>query len=229
MNPTGSRGEGKMADHAVAGPAAMAAGDRYAVLGVPRTETAAGIRAAFHALADRFGPHQLGRGAERVLSGLSDAYAVLSDPERRRAHDRELSGRRELRSHRDDLDRPSAPISLLGDPASVHPSVAALQDRLARNFTGRGVSKGERAEPLLLDVACGADEAVPGVWLRIGVPIWEEAPDAYVMRERILPVRIPALVRSGTVIDVALDDLGIHNLYLHVRVHLTDQPTPPRA
>jgi curved DNA-binding protein CbpA len=73
-------------------PAPTIAPDPYSVLGVPRTATAAEIRAAYRALGARFHPdrHQgnpLEELAATRMQEINRAYESLSDPRRRAAHD----------------------------------------------------------------------------------------------------------------------------------------------
>lgn len=88
----------------------MAVKNYYVVLGVPRSETLDGIRTAYRDLAKRFHPDRVGDEGTRSFQEISEAYGVLSDPERRRAHDRELD---EERSPRIDARRP-APRNVRG-------------------------------------------------------------------------------------------------------------------
>ncbi len=64
--------------------------DYYAILGVGRDASMEEIREAYHRWARRLHPDQAGPGidAERFQL-VHEAYEVLSDPERRAAHDRE--------------------------------------------------------------------------------------------------------------------------------------------
>lgn len=66
--------------------------DPYVVLGVPRTATEQELRAAYRALVARYHPdrHQgnpLEDLASAKLAEINRAYAMLSDPARRAAHD----------------------------------------------------------------------------------------------------------------------------------------------
>jgi curved DNA-binding protein CbpA len=63
--------------------------DHYATLGVPRTATAAQIKAAFRRLARRYHPDANAQDAEgeRQFKAVARAYEVLGEPARRRAYD----------------------------------------------------------------------------------------------------------------------------------------------
>jgi molecular chaperone DnaJ len=123
-------------------------------------------------------------------------------------------------------------VSLVAEPWAVRPSFEALMERLLRNVTGLGVPKAERPESLTLEIILEPEEVARGVRVPIGVPAVARCPrcggaghvwlfpcascrqKGVVATERIVDVTIPARVRPGTVIDVPLQGLGIHNLYL---------------
>lgn len=66
--------------------------DYYAVLGVARDATADQVKKAYRLLARKFHPDvNKTPDAARRMSEVNEAYAVLSDPERRAAHDAELN------------------------------------------------------------------------------------------------------------------------------------------
>ena len=62
----------------------MAQRDYYEVLGIPRTATADDIKSAFRRLAREYHPDvNKSADAEEKFKELNEAYAVLSDPEKR--------------------------------------------------------------------------------------------------------------------------------------------------
>src|SRR6202035_951938 len=74
--------------------------DFYAILGVPRTASEDQLRQRFRELArerhpDRFRGEEKAR-AEKDFQDITQAFNVLSDPERRRSHDRELARPQEI-------------------------------------------------------------------------------------------------------------------------------------
>lgn len=77
----------------------------YDVLKVSRRTEAAGVRAAYRRMAQRYHPDRLGgsRDAERVMAAVNEAYAVLSDPQRRAAYDRQIDGCEPARRRLSDL------------------------------------------------------------------------------------------------------------------------------
>ena len=62
--------------------------DCYSILGVPRTASPGEIRAAYRRLARLYHPDlNSGSEAETRMQQINDAYATLSDPDRRRQYD----------------------------------------------------------------------------------------------------------------------------------------------
>jgi molecular chaperone DnaJ len=219
--------------------------DCYLVLGVARGETAQGIRTAYHDLERHFRPDRMDTGSRRALAELTEAYEILSDTQRRRDHDRTLSLEESPRhgygAGPPDLD-PFIParISLLDDPSSIHPSFEGLRQRFLRSFFDLGVPKSEHLEALHMDVVLTPDQAARGTRLEIGVPafqrcqacggrgrIWglpcvECGQEGIRESEATIEVRVPPLVRPGTVYEVSLAGLGIHNLLLRLQVFTSD-------
>ena len=69
----------------------MAETDFYCVLGVPRDASFSAIRAAYRELAKRLHPDASGSpGDAAKFARIAEAYEVLSDREKRRAHDAAL-------------------------------------------------------------------------------------------------------------------------------------------
>ncbi|HET9233328.1 MAG TPA: DnaJ domain-containing protein, partial [Candidatus Eisenbacteria bacterium] len=209
----------------------------YMVLGVSRTESPTGIRARYRDLAKKLHPDVAGEQATRAFQEVSEAFNVLSDPERRREYNRELSrydgGDAAAVVHRRRSQPRSIvrdPVSILGNPESVFPSFEALHDRFLRNFTGLRVPKSEQVEGLDFEVLLTPEEAWHGCVVPIGVPVFQRCPQcggsgrdwasscAYcrqkgmIETEEIVRIRIPRLVPPGSVFELTLYDLGIDNL-----------------
>lgn len=211
----------------------------YMVLGVSRTESPTGIRARYRDLAKKLHPDVAGEQATSAFQEVSEAFNVLSDPERRREYNRELA-------RYDDGDvavvpaQPRSivrdPVTILGNPESVLPSFEALHDRFLRNFTGLRVPKSEQVEALDFEVLLTPEEAWHGCVVPIGVPVFQRCPQcggsgrdwasscAYcrqkgmIESEEIVRVRIPKLVPPGSVFELPLYNLGIDNLRLRLHV-----------
>lgn len=73
--------------------------DYYQLLEVAPEATAVDVRTAYHSVARRFHPDRLRQegpdviaAAERVAKRVSEAYAVLRDPRRRRVYDQQKGG-----------------------------------------------------------------------------------------------------------------------------------------
>lgn len=220
----------------------MTVKDYYVVLGVPRDESSGGIRSAFRDLARRHHPDLAGPHGAPAFREVVEAYRVLSDPEARRQHDSELSGRSVLGERLAPLTGARARgdvhelRSLRERAETIRPSAEALFERVFRNFTGLGIPKAERPNPLFCDVCLSTAEALRGGLLPIRLPLRRPcslchgsgrtaffpcggcAAEGHVDREVVIPLRIPPGVESGRRVDVSLEHWGIRNLWLRVRI-----------
>jgi len=157
----------------------------YLILGVDPNESPRGIRAAYRDLAKRFHPDLAGPEGKRRFEEVTEAYEVLSDPERRQRYDEKrrrqqfVSRGRESFSLGPEIYYPDfcpppeesrSKISLFADPESIRPSFEALYQRIYRNFGGVGVPKGEGLEALNIEVLVSEREAREGTVVPIGVP-----------------------------------------------------------
>jgi DnaJ-class molecular chaperone len=225
----------------------MATRDYYVTLGVPRTETAAGIRSAFRDLAKRHHPDRSGSEDSKAFRDAVEAYQILSDAVLRRRYDEQLR-RRESPPEEVVVQRSAAeplarePIPLFGQTGEIRPSFDAMFDRLVRNFTRIGVPKAERVEPLNCDVVLSPEEAARGGILPIAVPVFEACPECggsghtwlfpclhcdhsgMVEQAVTLRLEIPSMVRAGTVIDLPLEGLGVSNFRLRILIHIDREP-----
>lgn len=223
----------------------MAGRDYYVILGVPRTESAAGIRSAFRDLAKKYHPDRSGAEGSEAFREAVDAYRVLSDAARRRSYDARL--RREERAPAV-VRRTSAepltrePVALFGHPEAIRPSFDAMFDRFVRNFTRIGVPKAERVEPLNCDVVLSPQEAAGGGVLPIAVPVFGPCREcggagttwlfpclhcgqSGVVEESVtVRLEIPPMVRAGTVLDLPLELLGVSNFRLRIFIHIDRSP-----
>jgi molecular chaperone DnaJ len=220
----------------------MPAKNYYVVLGVSRDASSAGIRSTFHELARRMHPDTAGPADTSRFQEINESYQVLSDPDRRRAHDRD-SGVPErvaevpVRRPRPNWPIAPEPLSLFGQPGETKPSFDSFRERYLRNFTGRNMPKAERMESLTLDVALSPAEAFYGCTVPVGVPVFgacsecggtgqvclfrclECAGSGLSEEQRELDVCVPPRVQPGTVLEVPIEMFGISNLYL--RLHFS--------
>jgi len=224
----------------------MPAPNFYVVLGVPPTETSAGIRQAFRELALRYHPDRAGVRATPFFQEIVHAYRVLSDPARRASYDEGLRHARELQVIRrapitveaDGDTRTLARLSLFHDFEVTRPPLEDVFDRFVRSFTDPWPWKSTRVDALDLELLLSSDEAARGGVVALGVPVFYPcrrchggghvgsfACDAcggrgLATEEEEVRVVVPGLVRDGTVLRVPLRGLGIHNLQLEILVRV---------
>ena len=221
----------------------MAIKNYYTILGVAQNETPSGIRAAYHDAVRRTHPDYAGPQSAPDFQAVVEANSVLSDPERRREYNRRL-GLQERDQNQTgmlrNLDFDWQPQSIFADMHAVHPSFEALADRLLRNFTGIGIPKAERPEPLSIEIILTPEEAARGGILSLGIPTHDYcdvcggtgrdwlfpchacAGEGIVSRVRPLQVRIPQSFSLGMIPEVSLEPFGIDNLFLKLRIRVSN-------
>lgn len=219
----------------------------YMILGVESTESPTGIRAAYRDLAKRLHPDVAGERATRAFQEISEAYDVLSDPQRRRDYNDSL--RRSSQGEVVEVRRVPAeplvrgPITLLGRREGMRPSFEAMHERFLRNFTGIGTPKSERVEGLNFEVLLSPEEATRGCVVPVGVPVFTRCPEcrgsgrdwvfpcAYcrqrgmIENEEVVRIRVPPMVPPGSIFEIPLRGFGIHNFYLRLHVFVEARAT----
>jgi len=235
--------------------------DYYFILGVPRTATGRDILHAYRELAKLYHPDRVGPQGTATFQDIVEAYAVLSDPERRRHYTDSLSQfvnvtaaappvgsarpeplipeqrRFRLYSHPEPLV--PEPMVLFADFDTISPSFDALSDHLLQNFTGCATSKAVQPASLTVEVRLSPYEALHGVLVPLGIPGFVRCAvcggagrDWYTLclscqghgmveTAHTVHVRIPPRVREGTMVEVPLHHLGIHNVFVRVHIRIT--------
>lgn len=228
----------------------MPAKDYYLILGVPRTASTSGIRSAFRELAKRYHPDRIGPQGTSFFQEITEAYDVLSNPERRRVYNQKLQhaeGRGESQPEPIFATPGPEPEPLVPEPVSllrrfriIHPSFEPLFHRLRQNFTGVGIPKAERLESLTLELLLSPDEALRGGTIPVSIPIFYPCPvcrgtgrdwlfpctycggRGMIEEEESVRVRIPPMIQDGAVMEFPLHSLGIHNFSLRLYVRIAD-------
>lgn len=168
----------------------------YLILGVPRTESSRGIRAAYRDRAKALHPDRSGGDDEAAFRELQEAYEVLSNPQRRRRYDAELAERqRPAPPLAEPRRRPPEPLtperrraeplipeadegrSLFRDFRTIRPSAEALRERVTRNFTDARAPKSEHAEALTVEIELTPEQAAQGVTVPLGIPVFLTCPE----------------------------------------------------
>ena len=178
-----------------------------------------------------------------------EAYQVLSDPERRQEYNQTLRVVPSYAAPQEQpiiIDPEPPPEPLVPEPLSIRqdfqtvgPSAEALVERFQRNFTGLGIPKGERLESLNIEVLLSPEEAIRGGRIRIAVPVFYPCPACggsgrdwlfaclycsergIIEEETPVSIRIPSMVRDGTIMEVPIRGLSIQNLYLRLHIRIS--------
>ncbi len=222
--------------------------DYYLILGVTRTESPSGIRAAFRQLAKRYHPERIGSHGARFFQEILTAYQVLSDPEKRRLYDQGLfhaEGRTAEQRGVIIIDSGTQltpavpePMPLLRGFETICPPFEEILERVLRNFTRTAAPREEPVRSFNVQVVLSPDEAARGGLALITVPVFYPCPlcggsgedwlfpcapcrgQGMLEEEETVRVQIPPLVRDYTLVEVPVRGLGIHNLYLRLSIRV---------
>jgi curved DNA-binding protein len=183
--------------------------DYYQILGVERTAAADDVKKAFRRLARKYHPDVSKEpDADARMKEVNEAYAVLSDPEKRAAYDRLGQGHRADQEFRPPPDW-DAGFEFSGRGFSGAES-AGFSDFFSELFGRMGHGDGRRGEfrtrgedhhaKVLLDL----EDSYRGATRALSLSAPElDGNGRVTMKERTLNVRIPKGVYEGQVIRLA--------------------------
>jgi len=164
----------------------------YIVLGISPDANQQDIKSAYRQLVKELHPDHYGEDSQPFRE-IQQAYSVLSDPERKRAHDAELQRRRgsevivEVKSGAGTRRPPIEPIEHVRRPGieevfvnrsfeTYSPSYNEIIDRLRSNFFETTRPKGERIESLNVEIELTVEQAQRGGQFRVMIPVHVQCP-----------------------------------------------------
>jgi hypothetical protein len=228
----------------------------YLTLGIPPNESPAGIRQAFRDIVKRYHPDRVGSERLRFFQEIVEAYHVLADPERRLHYDRGLHdanvpsstwprplfiGPEEAAANLPQSMAVLRALSIKDAPfeaalALVSGSLRAPQ-RATREYcnglNARVVLSADEARHgglLLLAVpSCSPCERCGGAGLEGIFPCALCDGEGFIEEQERVRLLVPAMVADGTVINIPLRGLGVHNFYLRLQIRVAMEPGAPRA
>ena len=180
----------------------------YQILEVPKDATAETLKKAFRKLARKYHPDvSKEKDADARIREVNEAYAVLSDPEKRAAYDQLGQG------HTPGQDFHPPPnwdegFEFSGQPYGAHETAdfsdffAELFGRMGGGQPGRGHSaQGGRGEDRHAKVLLELDDAFTGATRQISLRVPKmDAQGRVELDTRTLNVRIPKGVHAGQII-----------------------------
>jgi curved DNA-binding protein CbpA len=185
---------------------AVAKSNFYQQLAVPMGAEPAEILFAYRRIMLTVDPNVGARSDPEQYRDTQDAYLVLSNPDRRRAHDIELStGRRTFAT---EAPRWKPPVTIPGDFTSMTPSPEELLDHISQNFHGYRRKSDGPFRRLGLDAILQREDTRFGCHLPVSL---------FTSRSQVL-FEIPRDTQDGEIFEMDLSKIGIHNLTLQLRV-----------
>jgi curved DNA-binding protein len=189
--------------------------DYYQTLGVPREATAEDVKKAFRKLARRYHPDlSKEANAEARMKEINEAYAVLSDPEKRAAYDAIGRGYQPGQEFRPPPDWDanfefSGPGFGGAEAADFSDFFAELFGRMGARSRHGGFGRHEghaevRGEDHHAKIVLDLEDAWRGAMRQIGLRVPKVDASGRVMLDtRTLDVKIPKGVREGQLIRLA--------------------------
>jgi molecular chaperone DnaJ len=207
--------------------------DPYRILGISTQAAPGEIKRAYRQIAFTVHPDVGERPDPERFREIHEAYETLSNPDRRRSYDVEISIRRRPLSA--EPLRSKAPVTVVDDFLTVRPSTEELLDLIGQNFFGYREKSGGRRRRLGMEAILDGEEARFGCRIPLRVPCylrchscggtgewWGVCPNCYgrgiVESARELILEIPPGARDGETFEVDLANVGISNLLLEVRI-----------
>ena len=181
--------------------------DYYELFGVDDDADLATLREAWRRLALRWHPDRAGPDTTVIFQKLSKAYAVLSDPHKRAAYDRQRGTK--------PRPRPAAPA----EPPPRRRAPGVLLTRISRSLDillAMGVVR--RIEPDLFELMLDAEEATEGGMVTISMRVPVQGPTGTTEELFSAWLAVPPEVADGTVLAPSVLLPGMKPLSFRVRV-----------
>jgi molecular chaperone DnaJ len=214
----------------------------YLVLGIERGADLSQIKHAYRQAIKRYHPDK-GDGASDPdkFMQAQEAYEVLSDLERRRAHDAELH-RDGIPAHVTRVPRAAAHRRRVRpDPRAAASFLDEFFEGLVPGFFGWHPRRRSTAGDLYMEVVLTPEEAFRGGVFPVAVPVLQVCPDCgeeragvffcrtclgrgVVQNRREFNLAIPPDVADGTSATVSLEDIGLRGARLHIDVRVRAYP-----
>jgi molecular chaperone DnaJ len=211
-------------------------GDYYIVLGIERGANPSQIKRAYREAIKRHHPDMAGGSDNtRAFREAREAYEVLSDTDKRRAYDAELT-RRKSSVRTANPEAVIAARSARWHELRDRPSILDLFfDGFVPGFYSRLSSRSGKQD-LYLEVILTPAEARQGGVFPVSVPVRTSCPDCRasgwrdgfycptcqgcgaVQSTREFSLTIPPGTRHGTAVEVAMDGIGLAGVMLIVDV-----------
>ena len=196
----------------------------YEILGIPKGSSKDAIKDAYRKLAMQYHPDRnKSPGAEEKFKEISEAYAVLSDDEKRKQFDNLGSTGFDQRYSREDIFRGADFDSIFRDMGVS----SGFGDLFSVFFDGQDFPERRRAirgRDLGYEVYITLEEATRGVEKEIEVPRIERSQKGLVKRERKITVKIPVGISEGYQLrlegqgDAAQDGGPSGDLYIMIHI-----------
>jgi molecular chaperone DnaJ len=207
--------------------------DLYEILGVPPQAAPSEIKRAYRRLALAIHPDVGARSDPERFREVHEAYEILSDPERRRSYDIRL-GSRPRPSTAEPL-RYAAPVTIRHDFLTLRPLIEEMLDHIRQNFCGYRPKSGGPYRRLGVEAILDPEEARFGCQVPFNVPCyvrcprcdgvdewWGMCPYCYgagmVESTRQVLLKLPPGCRDGERYEVDLENIGIDNILLEIRI-----------
>ncbi|MEW6297556.1 MAG: DnaJ domain-containing protein [Thermodesulfobacteriota bacterium] len=218
----------------------------YLILGVPRTESASGLRQAFRTLVKRYHPERVGPRGLRFFADILEAYHVLADPIRRHSYDQGL-----LHAEGSILPSPDLPVLPTGTQATLPQVVTPLRHtvaaytaftaalaHIAQQWTRERTPREQRWKGIDIQVLLSPEEADRGGTLSLTVPSCLPCQTCsgsgqeglfpcvdcqgagFLDASETVRIIIPPQVGDGTRLEAPLPGLGVHGFYLRVHIRV---------
>jgi len=210
--------------------------DYYLILKIPRNASVDDIRRAHRKQVLHYHPDRSIEPNPHKFREIQEAYEVLRDRKKREDYDDRLQVYEEQERRVSEPIHPG-PISIWEDFGTIIPDLEEILDHFKRNFFG-SPKKVDALKDLNVEFILNLDEAAEGVTIPLDVPLYQPCQPCggrggafpfpclycdgkgWVWTKQVIPIHIPAGVRSGTIYQVPLQSLGIRNIYLNIHVRV---------